>query len=111
MREGSPPHTCHVSGVTCHMSHVTYHLSHITYHVSDFNFYFFYLIFWGGQSGEASQGRVCYQRLPRLVLHCTVYCTISVYRALHIIVQGLQSGWPFLFRNRSYLPLLQFIAH
>ena len=63
MREGSPPHTCHVSGVTCHVSHVTYHMSRVTCKMPDF-FIFIFL-----QSGEASQGRVCYQRgLPRLVL-------------------------------------------
>ena len=62
LRECSPPQTCHVSRVTCHMSRVTCHVSHVTCHVSHF-FYFFFL-----QSGEASQGRVCYQRgLPRLV--------------------------------------------
>ena len=55
MREGSPPHTCHVSGVTCHMSHVTCQMSDVTCQI-------FFL------SGEDSQGRVCYQRgLPRLV--------------------------------------------
>ena len=58
MREGSPPDTCQVSGVTCHVSHVTCHLSNVTCQI-------FFLV---GQSGEASQGRVCYQRgLPRLV--------------------------------------------
>ena len=60
LREGSPPHTCHVSGVTCHVSPVTCHMSRV-------RFYFFW---GGGQSGEASQGRVCYQRgLPRLVYY------------------------------------------
>ena len=29
LRDGSPPHTCHVSGVTCHVSHVMCHLSHV----------------------------------------------------------------------------------
>ena len=49
----------------CHMSHVTCHVSHVTCHM-----YFFYFLFFFGQSGEASQGRVCYQRgLPRLVLN------------------------------------------
>ena len=54
MRECSPPPnmsrvTCYVLRVTCHMSHVT---------------------FFFGQSGEAYQWRVCYQRgLPRLVYH------------------------------------------
>ena len=63
MREGSPPHTCHMSGVTCRVSLVTCHVSHVTCPVSDFFL----------QSGEASQGRVCYQwGLPRLVLQMTV---------------------------------------
>ena len=49
LREGSPPLTCHVSGVICHMSRVTCH-------------------FLFGQRCEASQWRVCYQwGLPRLV--------------------------------------------
>ena len=44
--------TCHVSPVTCHMSRVIY------------IFYFYFFL----QSGETSQGRVCYQRgLPPLV--------------------------------------------
>ena len=48
--------TCHVSPVTCHMSHVTCQI------------FFIYLFF--GQSGEASQGSVCYQRgLPRPVFN------------------------------------------
>ena len=39
-------------------------MSRVTCHVSDI----FYFLFIFGQSGEASQGRVCYQRgLPRLV--------------------------------------------
>ena len=43
--------TSHVSGVTCHMSRVTCQMSRVR------------------KSGEASHGRVCYQRgLPRLVL-------------------------------------------
>ena len=55
-----PPHTCHVSGVTCHVSLVTCHVSPVTCHMSHFCVC--------GQSGEASQGRVCYQRgLLRLV--------------------------------------------
>ena len=67
MREGSPPHTCHMSGVTCHVSHVTCHMSHVKCHMSDF--FLVLLIFFFGQNREASQGRVCYQRgLPRLVL-------------------------------------------
>ena len=53
MREGSPPPTCHSSGVMCHMSHVMCH-----------NFIYF---FW--QSDETCQWRVCYQRgLTLLVL-------------------------------------------
>ena len=71
MREGSPPHTCHVSGVTCHVSHVKCHQSHVTCHVSHVRLLllYIYIFIFFGQSGEASQGRVCYQRgLPRLVL-------------------------------------------
>ena len=57
---------CHVSNVTCHVSGVTCQLSHVT---CQFFFLFFFFFFFLGQSGEASQGRVCYQRgLPRLVL-------------------------------------------
>ena len=53
--------TCHVSHVTCHVSHVMCHMSQL------FNLIFFF--FFLGQSGEAYQWRVCYQRgLPRLVL-------------------------------------------
>ena len=60
MREGSPPHTCHVSGVTCHVSHVTCHMSCVMCQI--------FILFFFLQSGEASQGRVCYQRgLPRPV--------------------------------------------
>ena len=48
-----PPTMCHMSRVTCHMSCV-----------------FFYFVF--GQSGGASQWRVCYQRgLPSLVFILT----------------------------------------
>ena len=54
MREGSPPPTCHVSGVTCHMTLVTCHMSHITISIIIF------IIFL--QSCEASQWRVCYQQ-------------------------------------------------
>ena len=71
MREGSPPHTCHVSGVTCHVSHVKCHQSHVTCHVSHVRLLllYIYIFIFFGQSGEASQGRVCFQRgLPRLVL-------------------------------------------
>ena len=46
-----------MSRVTCHMSCVMCHLSRVRF-----------LIFFISLSGEASQGRVCYQRgLPRLV--------------------------------------------
>ena len=53
--------TCHVSYVTCHMSHVR---------------------FFSGQIGEASQGRVCYQRgLPRLVFNaCAIKQRITTCR-------------------------------
>ena len=52
-----------MSRVTCHMSPVACHMSLV-----GFLFYFFLLLFFR-QSGEASQRRVCYQRgLPRLVL-------------------------------------------
>ena len=70
MRECSPPTTCHMSCVTCHVSHVTCHMSHIMCHMS-----YFFFIFFFGQSGEAYQWRVCYQRgLPRLVFHtCGLY--------------------------------------
>ena len=30
LREGLPPNTCHVLGVTCHVSHVSCHVSHVT---------------------------------------------------------------------------------
>ena len=73
MREGSPLHTCHVSGDTCHVSHVTCHMSpsHVMCHI------FIYLFIFG-QSGEASQGRVCYQRgLPRLVFKRVKYFTLK----------------------------------
>ena len=59
-------HNVHpLAPVMCHLSHVTCHMSDI---------YFFFL-----KSGEASQGRACYQRgLPRLVLsyfdHPAPYC-------------------------------------
>ena len=55
--------TCHVSPVTCHMSRVRF-------------------FFGGGPSGEASQGKVCYQRgLPCLVLiEWDSNTTIDVYR-------------------------------
>ena len=56
---------CHVSCVTCQVSHVTCHLSPVTCHMSD-SFIFIFILFL--QSGEASEGRDCYQRgLPRLV--------------------------------------------
>ena len=58
------PVMCHLSGVTCHVSPVVCHLSH------DF---FFVLNKKNGQSGEASQWMVCYQRgLPRLVFHVKI---------------------------------------
>ena len=64
MREGSPPTTFHVSGVTCHVSGVTCQVSHVTCHL----FLFLYIFFLLGQSGEAGQWRDRYQRgLPRLV--------------------------------------------
>ena len=57
-RECSRPPTCHMSGVRCHMSRV-------------FSLNLFLLLFFG-QSGGASQWRVCYQLgLPRLVLSCS----------------------------------------
>ena len=50
------------------MSHVTCHLSYVTFQIF---FLFLFLRGGGGQSGEISQGRVCYQRgLPRLVVLC-----------------------------------------
>ena len=49
-----------MSRVTCHMSPVTCHMSHVR------------LLFFFLQSGEASLGRVCYQRgLPRLGIDIT----------------------------------------
>ena len=71
--------TCHVSRVTCHVSRVTCHMSHVTCHMSKKMSYseeknknkklFLYTTKNIGQSGGASQWRVCYQRgLPRLVL-------------------------------------------
>ena len=61
MRKGSPPPTCHMSGVTCHMSGVTCHVSHVTCHMSRVIFFFYFFLL--GHSDEASQWRVCYQRL------------------------------------------------
>ena len=69
--------TCHVSCVMCHVSRVKCHLSPVTCHMSKQFFFLTFklllLIFFtykkNGQSGGASQWRVCYQRgLPRLVL-------------------------------------------
>ena len=57
---------CHMSCVRCHMLYVTFQMSHIKCPILM------------GQSGEASQGRVCYQLgLPRLVSYRlkTVKCT------------------------------------
>ena len=55
---------CQVSGVRCQVSGVRCHILHVTCHESQF-FSSFFL----GQSGEASQWRVCYQRgLPHLVI-------------------------------------------
>ena len=52
-----------MSHVMCHMSRVTCHMSRVR-----FIFIFYYYYFFVGHSGQASQGRVCYQRgLPRLV--------------------------------------------
>ena len=61
--------TCHVSRVTCHMSRVTCHMSPVTCHISCVRFFLnLFIYFFWVQSGEASQGRVCYQRgLPHLV--------------------------------------------
>ena len=54
--------------VMCQVSHVTCHVSPVTCHMSCVRFFFIFLFFFG-LSGEASQGRVRYQRgLPRLVL-------------------------------------------
>ena len=53
-----------MSRVTCYVSHVACHMSHV--------------IFFFGQSGEAYQWRVCYQRgLPRLIY------TLIAYSLLH----------------------------
>ena len=61
------PVTFQVSHVTCHMSPVTCHISCVTCHFF-LSFFFFFLSLSFGQSGKASQGRVCYQRgLPLLV--------------------------------------------
>ena len=64
--EGSPPPTCHVSGVTCHVSCVMCHVSRVTCHLSHVTFIsssFFQ------QRVGAGWWRVCYQQgLPRLVL-------------------------------------------
>ena len=45
LREGLPPHTCHMSGVTCHVSCVICHLSHVTcFFLQFFSFFFFYKV-------------------------------------------------------------------
>ena len=70
LREFSPPTACHMSHVTCHMSGVRCQVSRVTCHVSHVmcHMYFFLLLFFFSQSGEAYRLRVCYQRgLPRLV--------------------------------------------
>ena len=57
MREGSPPPTCHMSGVICHMLCVMCHILCVTCHVSQSG-----QSGQGGQSGEISHWSVCYQR-------------------------------------------------
>ena len=58
---------CHVSRVTCHMSRVIIII----------------IIFFFGHSGEAIQGRVCYQRgPPRLVL--TTQCLFQPWSMFHV---------------------------
>ena len=67
---------CHVSHVTCHMSRVTCHMSHVTCHMSHVTCQFFCCFF--GQSGEAYQCRVCYQRgLPSLVIQTLLPCLLA----------------------------------
>ena len=68
MGEGSLPPTCHISCVTCRVSHVTCHVSRVTCHVSRVTCLMFSFFVFFGQSGEAIQWTVCYQRgRPRLV--------------------------------------------
>ena len=58
-----------MSRVTCHMSRVTC------------NFFFFFFFF--RQSGEASQGRVCYKRgLPRLVFKASALWADAFYKSI-----------------------------
>ena len=81
---------CHMSGVTCHVSHVTCHMSRVMCQI----FLFFFFFFFFGQSGEASQGRVCYQRgLPRLVYSTNrvIICAFHVFAHLfcHLLYQNI----------------------
>ena len=80
---------CHMSCVTCHVSPVTCNLSHVTCHI--------FLLLFSLQSGEASQGRVCYQRgLPRLVFHflaIIISLKILQMRNLHDITASRTFGY------------------
>ena len=110
MREGSPPPLYQVSGVTSHISHITYHISLVMCHILIF---FFFL----GQSEEASQWRVCYQRvIPILVFflrikffllrifNClrNINTSIKLFHAVLVSRPGLSQG--LLYKHlRCYL--------
>ena len=84
MREGSPPHTCQVSGVTCHMSRVMCHLSYVICHVS------YLLLLFFVQSVEASKGiRVCYQR----GLLRPVFVPIRAFIKIPILMKTIAIYW------------------
>ena len=113
--------TCpHVSHVTCHVSHVPCPMSHVNYYII-FLFVLFIYTFWGGQSGEASCWRVCYQRdLPRLVLkpfalfceHCLVPSSKAPSGPLALLTcmiyqnrpQALILSWPAIWLEYIIIP-------
>ena len=97
-----------MSCVKYHMSHVTCHLSHVTCHMPQVTCKLF---LGGGQNGEASHWRICYQRgLPRLVflpLHIMFYLFPMV--SLHEVRDGGKVG-PYFhpITNQGYhqLPII-----
>ena len=70
--------TCHMSPVTCNLSPVSCHMSYVTCML----FFLFFYFFLCGQSGEASQRRVCYQQGLRGLARYSVHSTATALQKI-----------------------------
>ena len=87
MRESSANTMCHTSWVTFHVPPNTCHLSHVMCILKVKK----YII--TGQSGGASQGRVCYQRgLPRLFYRAGISADCPVSEMLNKVTSTMVDG-------------------